>query len=336
MGIRNKARGADRSKPERPTGPVLADSDIEEGDIEALVRSKLQPGEYILGDGAAKDNQGQQIVARGICNKPQLLQKLADLEYKVPEGAKRVPWVDTLTIDGTQLMPKGVAAKDGVKLESTFLGLATEAAREAYRRLRVMRIPCSRPTDFYAEMMRPDKQMYKVRSRASEEERRIKVVEDRKKSHAAKKFAKKARSKKLEARAQEKRQTLTDIDSWKQKNRAEGTHEDSKDLDDILDRQKRGKNEQTEGPRRKGEPKLSKKRKGYDDKFGFGGKKKRMKQNDSSSVNDFSGFPGARGKGKGKGKGKSKGQGKGKGSGKGGGKSKGSGKGKGGGKKGKR
>lgn len=38
-----------------------------------------------------------------------------------------------------------------------------------------MRIPCTRPNDFYAEMMRTDKQMYRVRQQAAEEERRIKA-----------------------------------------------------------------------------------------------------------------------------------------------------------------
>merc|ERR1712039_368475 len=109
-----------------------------------------------------------------------------EIDYKVPEGAKRVPWVDTLDISGHQGVPKGVLAKDGVKLESTFLKVAADAAKEAYRRLRVMKIPCSRPSDFYAEMMRPDNLMYKVRSWASEETRRINIVEERKKGKAAK------------------------------------------------------------------------------------------------------------------------------------------------------
>merc|ERR1712060_218261 len=115
-------------------------------------------------------------------------------------GAKRVPWVDTLDIAGQQGVPKGVSAKDGVKLESTFLKIAGDAAKEAYRRLRVMKIPCARPDDFYAEMMRPDSTMLKVRERATEEQRRIKIVEDRKKHQQGKKFAKKAKAKKMEAR----------------------------------------------------------------------------------------------------------------------------------------
>lgn len=295
-----------------------SESEVEEGDIQALARSSLREGEEILGEGVPAD----QVEPRGICNAAALLQKLKDIEYKVPEGAKRVPWVDTLLIEGQQGLPKGVGAKDGVKLEGTFMQMGRDAVREAYRRLKVMKIPCSRPTDFYAEMLRTDKQMYKVRSRASEEQRRMRIVEDRKKSAAAKKFAKKAKTKKQQVRAEEKRQTLEDIKGWQGKKKGDKSSED-KDLDAILDRQQRNQKGNME-PRKKGMPAKSKKREMADQKFGFGGKKKRSRQNDTSSVNDFDKSPwgkggGGGGKGKGKVKGKGKG-GKGKGKGKGGGK----------------
>merc|ERR1712146_562313 len=102
-----------------------------------------------------------------------LLSTAKNIEYKPPEGAKRVPWIDTLTIESSSEIPKNISAKDGVKLEGAFLSMAADAAKEAYRRLRVMKVPCTRPSDFYAEMMRPDNLMYKVRSWASEEQRRI-------------------------------------------------------------------------------------------------------------------------------------------------------------------
>merc|ERR1712146_666100 len=134
-----------------------------------------------------------------------MMQKLQDIEYKVPEGAKRVPWVDTLCIDGWKEVPKDVKAKDGVKLEGAFMELANEAVKEAYRRLRVMKVPASRPSDFYAEMLRTDSQMFKVRERAAEEQRRIKIVEQRKQNQANKKFAKAAKVKRQQDQAGEKR-----------------------------------------------------------------------------------------------------------------------------------
>ncbi|CAK9061553.1 unnamed protein product [Durusdinium trenchii] len=191
-------------------------------------RSKLNSGEYILGEEPKldqdKDYEVQATSTRGICIAPLLLQRQSELEYKVPEGAKRVPWVDTMAIDGQTELPKGVTAKDGVKLES----MASDAAAEAYRRT--------------------DKQMYRVRQQAAEEERRIKIVEDRKKAQAGKKFAKKAKTKKLEERAkarnaawfapglckrhlecQDKRNSLEQIAEWRNRKKTEGKNTDDQD-----------------------------------------------------------------------------------------------------------
>merc|ERR1719198_2624343 len=99
-----------------------------------------------------------------------------------------------------------------------------------------MKVPCTRPTDFYAEMYRPDSMMYKVRSWASEETRRINIVEDRKKAQAAKRFQKKAKQKKSEARAGEKRKTLDEINEWSKKSKKDKRNADDDDLEDILAR----------------------------------------------------------------------------------------------------
>merc|ERR1719498_956027 len=115
--------------------------------------------------------------------------------------------------------------------------MASEAVKEAYRRLNVMKVPCSRPADFYAEMLRTDSQMYKVRARASEEQRRIKIVETRKQNQAAKKFAKNVRVKRLEERAGEKRKTLDEIAKFQKRSKEDKRNTDDNDLDDILDKQ---------------------------------------------------------------------------------------------------
>merc|ERR1711865_977471 len=162
------------------------------------------------------------------------------------------------------------------------------------------------PTDFYAEMFRTDAQMFRVRARASEEQRRIKIVEQRKSSQSAKKFAKAVRVKRLEDRAGEKRKTLDDIEEWRTKNKEDKRNVDDRDLDDILDGQKKFK--------KKGVDATSKKQQFNDKKWGHGGKKKRSKQNDKESTNDMGASPWAK-KGAGKGAGKD-GKGKGKGSGK--------------------
>jgi len=284
---------------------AVPDEEIEEvdiGDIQALARASLNPGEVVLDDQAA---QNTNVEPRGVCNAPALRSKNEELQYKIPEGAKRVPWVDTLVVDGQSDKPSTLTAKDGVKLESAFLSMAGEGVKEAFRRLKVMNVPFNRPTDFYAEMLKTDKQMYLIKQRAAEEQRRIKIVENRRNNQAAKKFAKKAKTKKLEAKAKERAENLDDIKTWRKNNKKDNA--DDKDLEAILDKTHHNKQKAKL-------PVKSAKRQAADSKFGCGGKRKYAKSNTADSTNDMQSSPWA--------KRRSKGQGKGKGAGKGGGKMK--------------
>merc|ERR1712060_807878 len=112
-------------------------------------------------------------------------------------------------------------------------------------------------------------------------------------------------------RASEKRNTLEDISQWRKQDKRDKKSMNEMDLEDILNRRK-SKDDDGETAGRKGGPKKSKKREAIDAKFGFGGKKKRIKSNTRDSVDDFSASPWAK-KGKGKGKSSSKGKSKGKG-----------------------
>merc|ERR1711879_923324 len=134
----------------------------------------------------------------------------------------------------------------------------------------VMKVPCSRPSDFYAEMLRPDATMYKVRKWASEEQRRIRIVEDRKKAKSAKKFQKKAKAHKMQARAHEKQQTLDDIAAYKRQSKGDKKNANEDDLENILSRA--GKEEKREGKWWQKENEKSRKRQAINERFGYGGK----------------------------------------------------------------
>merc|ERR1712190_633161 len=86
-----------------------------------------------------------------------------------------------------------------------------------------------------------------------------KIVEDRKAAKTQKKFSKQARVKKLEDKAQEKRETLNDISEWRRKNKQDRKNADDKDLDDILDKQGKGKGKGTDDDDEKGKGKGKKK-----------------------------------------------------------------------------
>jgi len=78
-----------------------------------------------------------------------------------------------------------------------------------------MAVPASRPDDFLAEMVKADAQMLKVRGRIAEEQKRVKVVDERRRNQANAKFGKALGTKRQQERAKKKTETLKDIANWK-------------------------------------------------------------------------------------------------------------------------
>merc|ERR1711924_301601 len=107
--------------------------------------------------------------------------------------------------------------KQDVLRESKFHGHVITAVKEAYRRLHVMGAPASRPSDFYAEMLKPDSLMYKIRQRISAEQKAIETVEARKKFRAAKKFGKQVQAEKVKENLKKRKESKKDIEKWKAK-----------------------------------------------------------------------------------------------------------------------
>jgi len=198
------------------------DSDVEGADIEALARKSAT-----------------EAAARGICNAPALLQKEKDIAY-CSEDAKRVPWIETLLIEGISF-PKTVRAVDGVKLEIAFSTTASAAVREAYRRLRIMKVPASRPRDSHAAIA-SDSQTHRLSKKEVDQQRRTMAVENLKQAKLTKKLLTRGQ-KKANAKAR-KRELVAERN--KETGQAGNLKDRSKldkvaDEDDAIDKTGKGK-----------------------------------------------------------------------------------------------
>merc|ERR1712060_242771 len=118
------------------------------------------------------------------------------------------------------------------KREEAFAAQAKELVAEGYRRFRVMKIPASRPQDFLAEMFKTDDQMLKVRAKIVDEQKRIGIVDERRRNQANAKFGKQTGIKRQELKAKEKKKTLGDIQSWK--DRKDKNNDEGKSLEAVL------------------------------------------------------------------------------------------------------
>ncbi|PGH05365.1 hypothetical protein AJ79_06834 [Helicocarpus griseus UAMH5409] len=188
---------------------------------------------------------------------------------------------------------------DDLNRELAFYTVCVSAAKSARDQLKKEGIPFSRPTDYFAEMVKSDEHMGKVKKKLYDEAAAKKASAEAKKQRDLKKFGKQVQIAKLQQRHKEKRETLEKINSLKRKRRAnDGAPTEEPDLFDVALEEGGKSASRVGGNKRAG---AQNKRQKKDQKFGFGGKKRFAKSGDAVSSGDMSGFSVGKMKGRKKG-----------------------------------
>ncbi|KKA25968.1 hypothetical protein TD95_002173 [Thielaviopsis punctulata] len=188
---------------------------------------------------------------------------------------------------------------DDVKREDAFLAQCMDAARIARAKLVGEGVPFTRPNDYFAEMVKSDDHMDKIKTKLVEEASSKKASAEARKLRELKKFGKKTQVAKLQERAKEKRETLDKIKNLKRKRQENsndlGTHEG--DVFDVaVDNELKTYRNKSEANGRFSGNGPNAKRLKKNEKYGFGGKKRHMKSGDATSSGDLSGFSNKRNK----------------------------------------
>ncbi|KAI0833060.1 Ebp2-domain-containing protein [Hypoxylon sp. FL0890] len=199
--------------------------------------------------------------------------------------------------------------QDDLKRELAFYAQSLDAAKRARALLKAEGVPFSRPTDYFAEMVKDDGHMEKVKAKLIEEASAKKASAEARKQRDLKKFGKQVQVAKLQERQKAKRETLEKIKTLKRK-RQESSGDlgaTEADLFDVgVDAELSKHNAQKAFARGKdgerGPPNAKRQKK--NDKYGFGGKKRHAKSNDAISSGDLGGSGARRTKAGVKGKGK--------------------------------
>ncbi|KAJ4509821.1 rRNA-processing protein EBP2 [Exophiala dermatitidis] len=189
---------------------------------------------------------------------------------------------------------------DDLTRELEFYRIAREGAVAGRALLKKEGVPFSRPNDYFAEMVKSDEHMGKVKKKMYDDAAAKKAAEEARKLRDAKKFGKQVQVAKEQERAREKRNTLDKIKELKRKRKGQDTGkvtEDDNDLFQSIDVENgpakdRAGRERGPGPNAK--------RQKRDQKYGFGGKKRFSKSGDAVSSADIRGFSAAKMKGKAK------------------------------------
>ncbi|KAI8909955.1 eukaryotic rRNA processing protein EBP2-domain-containing protein [Powellomyces hirtus] len=217
-------------------------------------------------------------------NTTALLSRLEDI--RIDQAGMKVPWIETQSVtspDVLDLEPADV--HDDLKRELAFYKQALFAATEGRKRIRAAGVPFSRPDDFFAEMVKSDEHMAKVRQRLLDEAASIQAAERARKQRDLKKFGKKVQQEKLAERAKTKKSEMEKVKVARKKHAsADNSREDADDEFGVEIDDSQGK------PSRSSSSNTNSKRKRKDEKFGFGGSKRHKKTNDAESVDNMSGF----------------------------------------------
>ncbi|ESQ47592.1 hypothetical protein EUTSA_v10021245mg [Eutrema salsugineum] len=230
-----------------------------------------------------------------VYNRDGLADKLQDISW--PED---VDWTHKLTVEIEQ--GQAVDVNDDLAREMAFYTQALEGTKQAFQKLQEEGLPFLRPSDYYAEMVKSDTHMEKVKSKLLYEKKQMEESEERRKARDNKKMAKEVQSQKMKERQKQKKDDIESVKKWRKQRQQSGFSEKGAGEMDL--EFGNGKSFQRGGGKKrpgvspgdrsggKGKPTSrmnNKKREFRDSKFGHGGRKGLSKQNTAETTNDFKG-----------------------------------------------
>lgn len=126
----------------------------------------------------------------------------------------KLPFSEHQTIISTEIIPIQ-DINDDLTRELAFYKQLLDAAQEARVRLRREGAPFSRPTDYFAEMVKSDEHMGKIKQKMTDEAANKLAAAEARKQRDLKKFGKQVQIAKLQERDKSKRETLDKINLLK-------------------------------------------------------------------------------------------------------------------------
>ncbi|CAO1635371.1 unnamed protein product [Parajaminaea phylloscopi] len=273
--------------------------DEEEGDESALAVDSLTDEAFAALPDAVRSNRFH----REKINNRAALEAVRESIALEPSGSgtkksERMDWIEhmSLTWDksvSAELEEQGATAEDDLKRELVFYRQALSAAVIGRGKVLQAGIPFSRPSDFFAEMVKSDTHMERVRQRLLDEKAGIEASEEAKRQRELKKFGKKVQVEKGLQRQKEKKEMEDKIKGLKRK-RGGGVDANADNGDDDFDvRLENALGDGAQGSKQRSAPRKAGKgpdgkakmpRTARDDKYGFGGKKRFSKSNTKDST----------------------------------------------------
>lgn len=261
-----------------------------------------------LGVEKERNNEEDDVLEEVKVNEPKESRSLFDLNSKalltkteeLRAETKNLGWAEKFDVYPTIPLPFGttdgqtgakIDVHDDLKREVTFFGIAVEAVEIAKEKCKKTNVQFSRPGDFFAEMVKSDDHMARIKDRLIFETRKIEAVAQRKSNKEQKLRSKESQANKIAQKSQRKKDNIRSVHEWAQGAAASRgvNYKDNNDQEFLKNLSSGNKRPWTDsdgnlqtGP--------NKRRMAANKKYGFGGKRGRFKQNSPKSMNDMSDF----------------------------------------------
>ena len=202
-----------------------------------------------------------------------------DMRLDGPSTSGKMPWIETMSLVYEHATADEVPdAQNDLDRELSFYRQSLAAAIRGRELVLAAKVSFSRPNDYFAEMVKTDEHIERVRQRLLDESASIKASEDAKRQRELKKYGKKIQTEKLFERQRSKRDMQEKVNALKRK-RQTGLDMDDDEFDVQLEEalgERKASQRTQRGP--------NKKRQYRDEKYGFGGKKRHNKSNTAEST----------------------------------------------------
>ena len=135
---------------------------------------------------------------------------LTSLRNRIAVPIAAVPFAEHQSLTAPELVEIS-DIDDDLNRELAFYKQALEAAKLGRRLLKQEKVPFERPVDYFAEMMKDDEHMGKVKGKLLDEAERKKRSQEARKLRDLKKFGKQVQVAKLQEREKEKKKSMEKI-----------------------------------------------------------------------------------------------------------------------------
>ncbi|CEJ02583.1 hypothetical protein RMCBS344292_16584 [Rhizopus microsporus] len=193
---------------------MSVDQENEEHEEEEVSEEEEKVNEEVSED--EEEDEEEEIQQNKHITRPKINDEAAMTRITEQFKLKNLPWIETMTI--TSSKPIIVEdPSDDMARELAFYEQALEAAKKGRELVKKAGVPFSRPDDYFAEMVKSDEHMAKIRQKLLDQEAAIKASEDAKRQRQLKKFGKKVQVQKQLERQKRKAETLEKIKLLKKK-----------------------------------------------------------------------------------------------------------------------